>query len=327
MSSQVAAVLLFALYAVNTQWAFRCQRVARGVLLVARDSAAAHQGLFASLVPSSYVASIWIGRLLWIASAFFAWHAWSWYGLGAVAAYGFTVGTLVDTISPWPSHHRLLGLIKRRISSGAAGVEAITLLPTIHQIERQLAAGTHFEKATTGVWLSRAAPLERTTAPLETPANDRETLPGLAQAAYRVLNAYIEVHDNILGVPWYRAIRRVIPIPGVFDRIPYPEHRETLSHLAVDLRAVRDKAQALPARSLTAAEARFGRSLHEYCDALLDSLVRLQRICLSMAEKAEGHPGPSWAEYQRQLAEYEDSCKRYGRAGEILNADFRALKT
>lgn len=200
------------------------------------------------------------------------------------------------------------------------------LLPTIHQIEQQLAAGTHFEKATTGVWLSRAAPLARTTAIPEIPANDRDTLPGLAQTAYRVLNSYIEVHDNILGVPWYRAIRPVIPIPGIFDRIPYPDHRETLRHLVVELRAVRDEAQALSTRSLTAAEARFCRSLHEYCDALLDSLVRLQQICHSMAEKAEGHPGPPWAEYQRRLAEYEDSCKRHVRAGEILNVDFRALK-
>ena len=306
----------------------RCQRVARGVLLVARDSAAAHRNLFASLVPTSYVASIWIGRVLWIGSAFFAWHTWRWYGLVALVAYGFTLGTLVDTISPWPSYHKLLNLIKRRITSGVAGREAITLLPTIHQLEQQLAAGVHFEKATTGVWLTRAAPVVRTPATPETRANDADTLSGLAQTAYRVLNAYIEVHDNILGVSWHRAIRRVIPIPGIFDRISYPEHRETLANLLVELRGVRKKAQASSVtRSLSAAEARLCRSLQEYCDALLDSLVRLQQICQSMAEKAEGHPGPPWAQYQRRLAEYEDSCKRYVRAGDILNADLRALKS
>jgi hypothetical protein len=59
MNDPAIAVLLFIAYAVNSQRAFRCQRVARGILLVARDTAAAHRNLFGSLVPTSHVASIW----------------------------------------------------------------------------------------------------------------------------------------------------------------------------------------------------------------------------------------------------------------------------
>jgi hypothetical protein len=128
------------------------------------------------------------------------------------------------------------------------------------------------------------------------------------------------------GPPWYRAIRRIIPIPGIFDRIPYLEHHETLRYLAVELSGVRDKVQVLLARSLSTAEAQFCISIQEYCDALLDSLICLKEICHSMAEKTEGQPGPSWAEYQLRLAEYENSCMRYVRAGKILNVDFTALK-
>jgi hypothetical protein len=48
--------------------------------------------------------------------------------------------------------------------------------------------------------------------------NEDATLVGLAQTTARVLTIYIGVHDNILGVPWYRSLRRVIPIPLIFDR-------------------------------------------------------------------------------------------------------------
>jgi hypothetical protein len=234
---------------------------------------------------------------------------------------------LIDTISPWPSYRKLLNLIRRRITSGAAGLEAITLLPTVTQIDQQLAEGMHFEKVTVGVWLSRAAPAATaptvTTAP---PARATRVL-GLANAAHRVLDSYIAIHDNILGVPWHRAIRRVIPIPGIFDRIPYPEHRDRLATLSAELRGVRDEAEALAvSRELSTAEAHFCRSLQEYSDALLDSIVRLQEICHSMASKADGHPGPTWSEYRRELIEYQGSCKRYMRAGERLNVEFRALR-
>jgi hypothetical protein len=327
MNDRAIAALLFIAYAVNSQWAFRCQRVARGILLVARDSAAAHGSLFGSLAPTSYVVSIWLGRLLWIGAAFFAWRAWNWWGLISVVIYGFTLGTLVDTISPWPSYRRLLNLIRRRITSGSAGLEAITLLPTVHQIDQQLAGGMHFEKVTVGVWLSRAVPKPAaSTVTTARPTRATRCL-DLANTAHRILGTYIGIHDNILGVPWHRALRRIIPIPGIFDRIPYAEHRDTLATLSTELRGVRDEAEALTASgALSTAEVRFCRSLQEYSDALLDSIVRLQEICHIMAPKADGYPGPTWNDYQRKLTDYGDSCKRYAHAGERLNVECGTLK-
>lgn len=327
MNDGAIAVLLFITYVVNSQWAFRCQRVARGILLVARDSAAAHSNLFGGLVPMSYVASVWIGRLLWIGAAFFAWRAWHWWGLVPVVVSGFTLGTFIDTLSPWPSYRKLLNVIERRITSGAAGLEALTLLPTVRQIDQQLAEGLHFEKVTVGVWLSRAVPTRITPAATPAPSAEARRSLDLANTAQRILDTYIAIHDNILGVPWHRAIRRVIPIPGIFDRIPYSEHRDSLAALAAELLVVRGEAETLASsRALSTTETTFCRVLHEYSDALLDSIVRLQEICHSMASKADGHPGPAWSEYQRKLTEYGDACRRYVRVGERLNVEFRTLR-
>jgi hypothetical protein len=196
----------------------------------------------------------------------------------------------------------------------------MTLLPTVQWVEQQLAEGLHFEKVTLGVWLTRGVP--KSPAPTATtarPASATRCL-DLASTAHRVLDTYIAIHDNILGVPWHRAIRRVIPIPGIFDRIPYLEHHGLLATLSAELRNVRNEAEALATSgALIAAEANLCRSLQSYCDALLDSIDRLQEICRDMASEADGQPGPTWSEYRRKLGAYEDSCKRYMQAGERLN--------
>jgi len=156
MSDATFAAILFFLYAINSQWAFRFQRAGRGLLLLAFDSATAHRQLFSSLMPTSYVASIWVGRLLWISCAVFAWRAWHWYSLLGLIFYGFLLGSWVDRVSPWPSYARLLNLIQKRIASGGAGLEAMALLSTIGHIQEKLEAGMHFEAVTTGAWISRA---------------------------------------------------------------------------------------------------------------------------------------------------------------------------
>ncbi|HMP07560.1 MAG TPA: hypothetical protein PJ982_14520, partial [Lacipirellulaceae bacterium] len=150
---------------------------------------------------------------------------------------------------------------------------------------------------------------------------------GLANAVHRILESYIGIHDNIFGVPWYRAIRRVLPIPGIFERIPYREHRDRLASLAEEMRAIRAQVELIAEiRPLRPAERSVCRSLQEYCEALLDSIIRLQAICAEMASKADGHPGPAWSEHQLTLDEYEVSCKQYVLVGERLNVALRTLK-
>lgn len=152
----VTAIALLVLYAVLGQWVFRCQRVGRGILLLARDSAAGHPRLLSALMPTRFVVGVWISYVLWISAALFAWRAWRWYGVIGVVLYVFVFSVFIDQVSPWPSYNKLLRLIRERIESGAAGFEAIPLVLYIGQIERQLAAGVHFERATVGVWFSRS---------------------------------------------------------------------------------------------------------------------------------------------------------------------------
>ena len=156
MSDVQISILSLLLYTVTAQWAFRCQRVGRGILLLAKDSAAAHPDLFSRLMPTRFIAALWISRVLWITGAIFAWRAWGWPGPIGVFLYMFLQGLFVDNISPWPSYGHLLQLIRRRLESGALGFEGASLMLYVYHIEGQMAEGVHFEDATTGVWISRA---------------------------------------------------------------------------------------------------------------------------------------------------------------------------
>lgn len=156
MKAQTTAISLLIIYAVLSQWAFRCQRVARGILLLAKDSASDHPELFSSIMPTKFVTVMWLKRGVWLAAVIFIWKSWRWYGVVPLAFYSIAVGVWIDEISPWPSYDRLLRLVKSRISSGAAGLQATMLLPTIHRVEDEMSSGVPFEDATTGVWLGRA---------------------------------------------------------------------------------------------------------------------------------------------------------------------------
>lgn len=155
MTDAAAAVALFLPFVLVEQWAFRCQRVGRGILLLAKDGAAAHGNLLSRLMPTRFVVAVWLSHLLWIAAAVFAWRAWGWPSLVVMLLYRFVLGAFVDGISPWPSHSRLLHLIRERIESGKVGDDGIVLLLYIPEVQRQLAEGADFERITVGPWIAR----------------------------------------------------------------------------------------------------------------------------------------------------------------------------
>jgi len=139
MLSQLAAFVLLVLFIIADQWAFRCQRVGQEILLLVKDRASGASP-FTELMPTRYVALVWLARLLWIAGAIFAWKAWGWLGPVAVILYVFALGSVVDMLSPWPSYLVLLRLLRERIESGSVA-EGIFILHSINDVERRISQG------------------------------------------------------------------------------------------------------------------------------------------------------------------------------------------
>jgi hypothetical protein len=151
-------MVLFVPYALLHQWTFRCQRVSRGILLLAKDTAAGVPELHTRTMPDRMAALMAVKWLLWIGCGVFVWRAWHWWGIIVYLVYGFFLFSYLDIISPWPSYSGLLGLHEARLRSGKAGFDSyVSLHPWIQHIKQEMANGVAFETTTTGAWLGRAA--------------------------------------------------------------------------------------------------------------------------------------------------------------------------
>lgn len=319
-SSQALALGLFIAYAIVGQWAFRCQRVARGLLLLAKDTAAGHPQLFSNIMPGRFISAMWLKRLLWLACAFFAWRAWRWYGVGPLLLYGLVLGTWVDKLSPWPSYSRLLKLVKDRVQSGAAGFEAMFLLSTIRHVEGQLTAGVPFEKATTGVWLGRAVEAaERANLRDATKISTTASTSGeLANRVNNLLSSYVVIHDDILKP----SVRKVVPAPGVFKEIDYCTHEDRLASIAKELAEC--GSYSVAATPENPAQEAFLEVLSEYITVLKATVDKLQLICHQLCRKSLGDRSYTMEIYSRDMAEYNTLVQAYISKGNELNSLWRA---
>lgn len=149
----------------------------------------------------------------------------------------------------------------------------------------------------------------------------------LARIANDVLHEYVAVHDGIFGGSLWKIIRSTLPIPFIFQPIPYSEYQDTLIRLSEELDRVRSEASAaFDPRKRQTAEAHFVRELVDFCQLLGVTVEALTRICAGMVMKAEGRGGPSLREYKASVEEYDRLRAAYVSSGERLNAAYSILK-
>jgi hypothetical protein len=141
----------------------------------------------------------------------------------------------------------------------------------------------------------------------------------LALAAHDELLKYISVHNDIYGAPPWRALRRLLPIPWLFEAIPYGAHADILQAVRDALEEIRGEAASIS----SSADKVMSAPLLDYVRALQYAVSLLQEICSALADKSEG-AAYSWGEYRRSTAEYERARLNYARLGGLLNESFRA---
>ena len=129
---------------------------------------------------------------------------------------------------------------------------------------------------------------------------------------------YIAVHDDIYGGSQWRALRKLLPIPWLFEGIPYSAHGRTLHSIRVTLGQIRSASVS----EKTNRDAQLIGALIDYVRALDYTVGLLQELCSSLADKANGEPY-SWSGYRTTIPEYENARQNHARLGEILNEAFR----
>lgn len=147
----------------------------------------------------------------------------------------------------------------------------------------------------------------------------------LATNVNEVLSRYIRIHDQITKF----SIRRLLPIPGLFEVIPYCTHEDNLAALLGDLAAIRDRISdhLLSLRGVApAVEGEFIEALDEYAAALNDTIYRLHDIASELCLKSRGEGDYSPQRYRADMESYRESTDRYSRIGQRLNVLHRRMR-
>ena len=143
-----------------------------------------------------------------------------------------------------------------------------------------------------------------------------EPLADLAEAVGRVLSAYVAIHDEFFRP----AIRRLIPLPGLFLRMDFRVYSQRLRDLHTQLRdillALRDFREREPA---LAAVDPFVDRLEAYVSSLSVTISLFQEMSDGLAARSENARSYRWREYRSDVRKYDAAVKDYVAHGKLLN--------
>jgi hypothetical protein len=145
-----------------------------------------------------------------------------------------------------------------------------------------------------------------------------ETIVSQAETVGRILNDYIAIHDDIFGGGFLRNLRRMIPIPGIFQPIDFDRHDRDVGALAQELEAVKDRI------GVDDPPAQLADLLARYCHALMNALRQLERISRKLGARKDDRSSYKDREYNADLTDYEEAIVAYRSMGEHVNRAFRA---
>jgi hypothetical protein len=146
------------------------------------------------------------------------------------------------------------------------------------------------------------------------------TSQALAYQINDTLSAYIVVHDAIFAF----SLRKILPIPGLFEPIDYCAHEQTLRSLSMRLNHITGM-NFLDVRPTSEAEKEFLAILLNYALALQDTTNRLANISANLCRKSVGKSGYRYPDYRTDVSEYDASVKKYSALGGQLNALYNAI--
>ena len=133
----------------------------------------------------------------------------------------------------------------------------------------------------------------------------------------RILHDYVAIHDDIFGGGLVRTLRRMVPIPGIFQAVDFDRHDRDLAVLADELRSVVGQV----ANDDPATE--HADSLARYCHALMAAVVQLQGISRKLAGRGDDPNSYDKQAYRVDLVRYEQAVATYRSMGEEINRAFR----
>jgi hypothetical protein len=131
-----------------------------------------------------------------------------------------------------------------------------------------------------------------------------------------LLTGYVAIHDNIFKF----SIRRILPLPFVFQAINYGRYFVQLSLIKGSLISCREQALRMQlSYSEENDQTNFLRAAETYLNALIEAATRLSAICAGLAGKAEQTSEYKMARYNNDLDLYRQKVETYRDLGNVMN--------
>lgn len=144
----------------------------------------------------------------------------------------------------------------------------------------------------------------------------------LGNAVGEPLNKYVALHDELFRV----SVGRLVPVPGIFEAIPFDLLRDSLRATSDELRYLRGEADLyLRQGEHTDNERRFVSALLDYLIALDSTVVMLIDVAEKLYQKSQDPSEYRWSEYTANIEAYRLSVDHYVGLGRELNRLARNL--
>jgi len=153
-------------------------------------------------------------------------------------------------------------------------------------------------------------------------SDDTEAAFELAVRIQALLDAYIRIHNDLLKF----SVRRLIPIPGIFEPIDHAGNGVRLRQIGEQLtECIEEVCERSASSPMGPGVVEFIAALGEYALVLRKTVLALADICECLQLKAQ-HPGRyTLAEYQRDMDAYKALVTEYRLLGAGVNVLFRRL--
>ncbi len=138
------------------------------------------------------------------------------------------------------------------------------------------------------------------------------------------LITYVTIHNDLFKT----SIRRVIPLPFIFQRINYKKHIDSIEYILTRLQEHYTKTNLLLNDENETNYQEYLNLLTRYISALTDTIIKFKLVVSALYAKSQSFTNSNfdWKNYKKDLDSYEQSIPRYSELGMNLTNLFRQLK-
>ncbi len=153
--------------------------------------------------------------------------------------------------------------------------------------------------------------------------SERTFADSIAVEVHTALTSYVDVHNDVFALN----LRRVIPIPGIFESIDFATHIESLIEIQDKLVRVGTVIESANRTEMKNPSVnRFLVSLNTYRTSLLETVRKLVSISEKLHEKEQNSASYVWDTYQGDMDSYQKSREAYSELGVTLNKAYQEMR-